>query len=69
MDKEKRKYPEMPGVKNMSNKKEVPDEVFAPFAAAQLFTTCCVEEKLLLGEKDMESKHPHRSKKQHDTTA
>jgi hypothetical protein len=62
MDKEKRKYPHMPGAHNMSNKEEVPDEVFAPFAAAQLFTTCCVEEKLLLRDRGIKHSH-NRSKK------
>ena len=63
MDNEKRKYPHMPGVRNMSNKEEVPDEVFAPFAAAQLFTTCCIEERLLLPQKDKKTNHPHSQSK------
>lgn len=59
MELEKKRYPHMPGTRNMSNRTEVPDETFAPFAVAQLFATCCVEEKLLLEEKDRVSKHPH----------
>lgn len=58
MELEKRKYPTMPGSKNMSNKTEVPDETFAPFAVAQLFTTFCVENKLLLTD-ERGSRHPH----------
>lgn len=64
MEEEKKNYPDMPGSRNMDKKEEVPDSVFAPFAAAQLFTTCCVEERLLLPKKNKDSKHrPHRSNK------
>ena len=69
MAEEKKQYPDMPGTSNMSDKEAVPDRVFAPFAVAQLFTTCCIEERLLFAEKEKESRHPHSlSKKRHSKT-
>lgn len=70
METEKKKHPTMPGTSNIGNKEEVPDTLFAPFAAAQLFTTCCMEEKLLLSDIDKHARHPHsRSSKRQSREA
>ncbi|TET36017.1 hypothetical protein E3J61_01360 [Candidatus Dependentiae bacterium] len=60
MEEKKKKYT-MPTARDIANT-DFPDSDLACLITASLFTTCCVEERLLLEKKDKVSRHPHSPK-------